>query len=120
MRSEEKKNQPDVTVCFIAFKIRSKRAEMSVEGSCCGLNSGTIAALALRNSGKLKMTLEQPASRLQTMAFKMCITNANHSSILLVEKLKHVQLLTKYIAFYRNQTLISVDTTAYQSLTPAN
>lgn len=32
---------------------------------------------------------------------------------MLVEKLKQVQLLTKFIAFYRSQTFISVDTKAY-------
>lgn len=86
---------------------------MAVEGSCCGLTSGTIPALTLRNKGKLQMTLGQPNSRLEPRAFQMCITNANHSTIMLVEKLKHVKLLTKFIAFYINQTFITVVTTAY-------
>jgi len=49
---------------------------MAVEGSCCGQTSGTILALALRNRGKLQMILRQPASRLETSVFQMCVTNA--------------------------------------------
>ena len=65
------------------------------------------------------MTLEQSASTLETRTFQKSITNANHSTAMLVEKLKHVQLLTTFTVFYRNRTFISVVTTAYHVTIPS-
>jgi len=54
---------------------------MAVEGSCCGQTSGTIPVLALRNRGKLQMTLRQPTSWLETRVFQICVTHTLNNNV---------------------------------------